>query len=123
MVPRWGQGRCEAPETPNAARHHRSHRRRGRRRRGQEEGPTGRPVILADSSFFIALADAKDKWHSGARKLRPRLARGVVISDLAMAEAITVIGARKGGKAAALLGEYFVDNCRLEFLDASSLPE
>ncbi len=82
-------------------------------------------MILADSSFYIAFADSKDKWHAAARKLRARVEREreVVISDLAVAEAVTIIGARKGGKEASLLGEYLTDNCRLEFLDAFSLPE
>lgn len=80
-------------------------------------------MIIADASFFIALADGKDKWHANALKLKHRLQEEVVVSGLAVAEAVTVIGGRKGGKTASVMGEYFLDNCRIEFLDQRSFPD
>ena len=56
-------------------------------------------MILVDSSFFVGLADAKDRWHADALRLRPRLRREPVVSDLCLAEAATILGKRKGGKA------------------------
>ncbi len=40
-----------------------------------------------------------------------------------MAETITVLGHRKGGKAARTVFEYILDNCRIEFLDSKRTPE
>ena len=80
-------------------------------------------MILVDSSFFVGLADAKDRWHADALRLRSRLRRAPVVSDLCLAEAATILGKRKGGKAAALVCEFIQDNCRIEFLGARSLTE
>ena len=56
-------------------------------------------MILVDSSFFIALADQKDQWHRAAKHLLPSLdGETLVISDLIVAEAVTIIGRRSGGK-------------------------
>jgi len=52
-------------------------------------------VILVDSSFFVGLADAKDRWHADALRLRQRLRREPVVSDLCLAEAATILGKRK----------------------------
>jgi predicted nucleic acid-binding protein len=71
-------------------------------------------MILADSSFFIAVADKKDQWHSAAKKLVPEITGETpVISDLIIAEAVTIIGRRSGGKAGERLYHYFTDNCEL----------
>ena len=45
------------------------------------------------------------------------------MSDLVVAEAITVLGHRKGGRAARAVYEYIVDNCEIEYLDARTMPE
>ena len=78
-------------------------------------------MILVDSSFLIALTDSKDRWHRDAVRLRPRLQDPLVVSDLGLSEAVTVVGSRKGGKAAAILLEFLTDNCRIEFLDRGML--
>ncbi|WAC04842.1 MAG: PIN domain-containing protein [Methanoregula sp.] len=79
-------------------------------------------MILADSSFFIALADRKDQWHAGAKKLMPAIAgETLVISDMILAEAVTIIGRRSGGKAGELLYHYFIDNCEIVFADEQIL--
>lgn len=80
-------------------------------------------MIFVDSSVFVALSDAKDRWHRDALRLRPKLRGALVVSDLGLAEAATIVGKRKGGKAAELVCEFIQDNCRIEFLDARTLPE
>ena len=79
-------------------------------------------MILVDSSFFIALADRKDQWHVKAKKLQASLAgETVIISDLIVAEAVTIIGKRSGGKAGEHLYHFFIDNCDIIFVDEQSL--
>lgn len=75
-------------------------------------------MIVADSSFFIALADRKDQWHAAATSLLPVLAgETFLISDLILAESVTIIGRRSGGKAGEQLYHYFMDNCDLAGMD------
>ena len=79
-------------------------------------------MILVDSSFFIALADRKDQWHVKAKKLQASLAgETVIISDLIVAEAVTIIGKRSGGKAGEHLYHFFIDNCDIIFVDEQIL--
>ncbi|MFA5268644.1 MAG: PIN domain-containing protein [Methanoregula sp.] len=71
-------------------------------------------MIFVDSSFFIALVDRKDQWHPFAKLLLPVLAdESILISDLIIAESVTIIGRRSGGKAGEQLYNYFMDNCDL----------
>jgi len=79
-------------------------------------------VTFLDASFLIGFADARDKWHDRAVALRPRVRRPLT-TDLVLAEAVTILGARRGGKAASVVGEFIQDNCRIEFLDAKSLSD
>lgn len=75
-------------------------------------------MILVDSSFFIALVDRKDQWHSAAKEVLPILAdETILISDLIIAESVSIIGRRSGGKAGEQLYHYFIDNCELVFID------
>ena len=79
-------------------------------------------MILVDSSFFIALVDRKDQWHAQAKNHLPSLAgETIIISDLILAEAVTIIGRRSGGKAGELLYHYFIDNCEIVFADEQIL--
>jgi predicted nucleic acid-binding protein len=77
--------------------------------------------MIGDSSFFVARADSKDRWHK--RALRLDVPAGLVITDLIAAESITIVGERGGGKAAQTLYEYFVDECEVVFLDEEMLNE
>jgi hypothetical protein len=71
-------------------------------------------MIFVDSSFFIALVDRKDQWHPAAKAVLTVLAdETIIISDLIIAESITIIGRRSGGKAGEQLYHYFTDNCDL----------
>lgn len=75
-------------------------------------------MILVDSSFFIALVDRKDQWHVQAKKMQTSLAgETVIISDLIVAEAVTIVGKRSGGKAGEQLYHFFIDNCDIIFTD------
>lgn len=79
-------------------------------------------MILVDSSFFIALADRKDQWHVQAKKLQVSLAgETIIISDLIVAEAVTIIGKRSRGKAGEHLYHFFIDNCDIIFVDEQIL--
>jgi len=79
-------------------------------------------MILVDSSFFIALVDRKDQWHAAAKSLLPILAgETILISDLILAESVTIIGRRSGGKAGEQLYHYFMDNCNLVVTDEKML--
>ncbi|MCJ2557341.1 MAG: PIN domain-containing protein [Candidatus Thermoplasmatota archaeon] len=77
--------------------------------------------MIADSSYFVALADSRDKWHK--RALRLDVPAKLIITDLVVAESITIVGERGGGKAAQMLYEYFVDDCEVVFVDAELLEE
>ena len=77
--------------------------------------------MIADSSYFVALADSRDKWHK--RALRLDVPAKLIITDLIAAESITIVGERGGGKAAQTLYEYFVDDCEVVFVDAELLDE
>jgi len=75
-------------------------------------------MILVDSSFFIAFSDRLDQWHEKAKALSPLLTKEtIVISDLILAEAVSIIGRRSGGKAGERLYHYFLDNCTILFND------
>ena len=79
-------------------------------------------MILVDSSFFIALVDRKDQWHTAAKSLVPILvSETILISDLIVAESVTIIGRRSGGKAGEQLYHYFMDNCDLVAADEKIL--
>ena len=80
-------------------------------------------MLAADSSYFVALADSDDKWHKDALRLKAKLPRAFLVSDLVVAESVTIIGARGGGKAAQTLYEYFVDECDVQFVDEDVLAE
>ncbi len=79
-------------------------------------------MIFVDSSFFIALVDRKDQWHPAAKAVLPVLNdETIIISDLIIAESVTIIGRRSGGKVGEQLYHYFIDNCDLVFIDEKIL--
>ena len=79
-------------------------------------------MIFVDSSFFIALVDRKDQWHPAAKALLPMLTgETILISDLIIAESVSIIGRRSGGKAGEQLYHYFMDNCDLVVMDEKIL--
>jgi predicted nucleic acid-binding protein len=74
-------------------------------------------LIVADSSYFMALADRKDQWHHQAMAVKDRIPQEFEISTLTVSEAVTAVGYRAGGKAARTLYDYFIDNCSVETVD------
>ncbi|KCZ70913.1 putative nucleic acid-binding protein, contains PIN domain [Candidatus Methanoperedens nitroreducens] len=78
-------------------------------------------MIFADSSYFIALARDKDRWHEDALKLTEEIKDSLMISDLVISESVTLVGSLEGGKAGKLLYEYLTDNCKIEFIDREML--
>jgi len=77
-------------------------------------------MILVDSSVFIALADARDQWHDASKNLTRYLdGEEIVISDLIVAEVVTVVGSRAGGKEGMQVFHYFLDNCEIMYGDES----
>lgn len=78
-------------------------------------------MTFLDASYVVGIVDDQDKWHARARALQPRI-RTPVTTDLVLVEAVTIIGARQGGKAARTLYRFFVDSCRVEYLDAVRIP-
>ena len=74
-------------------------------------------MIFADSSYFIAIARGKDRWHKDALRVAERNNETLLISDLIVSESVTLVGALEGGKAGKILYEYFVDNCKIAFID------
>jgi len=78
-------------------------------------------MIFADSSYFIALAREKDRWHKDALELAEKIQESLLISELIISESITLIGSFKGGKAGKILYEYFEDNCKIEFINEEML--
>ena len=78
-------------------------------------------MIFGDSSYFVGLADAKDQWHNRAVSLRPQLKDTLVVSELVVSEALTIVGSRGGGRPANALYQFFKESCDLVFLSPSQL--
>lgn len=74
--------------------------------------------MFVDASYWVGLADSKDQWHARALALRGRVPARPSILDLALAEAVTIVGSRRGGKPARELFRYFCDSCRIVYVDA-----
>jgi len=77
--------------------------------------------VFADASYWVALSDKLDQWHPRAKKLVDRIEPDVRIIDLTAAEALTIIGSRKGGKPAQELYQVFLDSCSIIFVDSELL--
>lgn len=80
-------------------------------------------MIFADSSYFIALAREKDRWHKDALKLTGKINDSFLVSDLIISESVTLVGSLEGGKAGKLLYEYFIDDCKIEFVGSEMLAK
>lgn len=80
-------------------------------------------MIFADSSYFIAIVREKDRWHKDALKLTEKIKESLLISELIISESITMVGSLEGGKAGKILYEYFIDNCRIEFMNEEMLEK
>jgi predicted nucleic acid-binding protein len=74
-------------------------------------------LIFVDSSFFIAVAHKKDRWHQRAVELVSELHDKELVTELVVAESVTAVGAIGGGKAGEDVYEYIVGNCEIVFMD------
>ncbi len=79
--------------------------------------------MFVDSSFWVGLVDSRDQWHPRARELQRVVPVGASVLDLTIAESVTIVGSRRGGKAARDLFQFFCDSCRIVFLDRDLLDE
>ena len=79
--------------------------------------------MFTDASYWVAVADKKDQWHSRAAELVSRVPPGVRILDLTASEALTIIGSRRGGKPAQELYQVFLDSCSILYVDDALLSQ
>lgn len=80
-------------------------------------------MIFADTSYFVALADRKDRWHKDAVRVSRTVTDDLVVSDLVIAETLTLIGHRGGGNPAQEFYRFFTDSCTIDFIDRPVLDE
>ena len=80
-------------------------------------------MIFVDSSYFIAIAREKDRWHKDALKLVEKTSDSMIVSDFIISESVTLVGSLEGGKAGKILYEYFIDNCKIYFIDEEILSK
>ena len=81
-------------------------------------------MIFVDSSYYIAIADARDQWHKKALELSEYIETNIsVVSSFIISEVVTEIGRRSGGKVAYNLYNYFTDNCKIIYIDRDLLSE
>ncbi|HLE46698.1 MAG TPA: PIN domain-containing protein [Candidatus Thermoplasmatota archaeon] len=81
--------------------------------------------LFGDASFFIALADPKDRWHDSAVRLLP-WAEGrkpLHVHALVLAEVVAVIGSAKGGKAARAAYDALRTDARVHLPSISDLDD
>lgn len=75
-------------------------------------------MIVVDSSFYIGLSDKRDQWHEDAKRLMELVsANDIIVSSLIVAEVLTAIGKRSGGKEAHKRYLYFSDNTKIVYAD------
>lgn len=68
-------------------------------------------MAFGDASYFIGILDARDQWHLAAIKLAGAVTGRLRVTDVAMGETITLVGARSGGKGARQAYNLFLDAC------------
>ena len=55
--------------------------------------------------------------------MKNEVPREFLASDLVVAEVVTIIGSRRGGRPAQVLYQYFLDECEVEFVGEALLRE
>jgi len=73
--------------------------------------------VFVDSSFWVAISDDRDQWHSRAVAIQKHVVSGVKVLDLGISESLTIVGSRGGGKPAQKLYEHFRDSCTILYVD------
>lgn len=80
--------------------------------KGESSGGT---MAFGDASYFVGLYDRADQWHAAAVRLAGEQARPLRVTDVAMGETLTIIGARGGGKRARHLYGLFLEACEVVY--------
>lgn len=80
-------------------------------------------MIFVDSSFFVALADRKDRYHRHALRLGKTYNKKLLVSEFVIAETVSAVGARGGSRVAGNLFEFLKESCDVEYTDARILDE
>lgn len=77
--------------------------------------------MFVDASYWVGLVDSRDQWHERAQSLLRRVPPRPTVLDLTLAESITIVGSRRGGKKARALYQFFTDSCRILYVDPELL--
>lgn len=81
--------------------------------------------VLLDSSFLIALHNARDVHHERARAAMERLARGEwgepLLLEYVFLEVVTVLAARLDQETAAAVGDRLLGHAAIRFVPCSEL--
>ncbi|HEY6238932.1 MAG TPA: PIN domain-containing protein [Thermoplasmata archaeon] len=72
-------------------------------------------MAFGDASYFIGILDRKDQWHAAAVRLAGAVVGRLRVTDVAMGETITLVGARSGGKRARQAYELLLDACDIVY--------
>lgn len=72
-------------------------------------------MAFGDASYFIGIFDREDQWHQAAVKLLDQVKGRLRVTDAAMGESITIIGARAGGKKARQMFALFTESCEIVY--------
>lgn len=80
-------------------------------------------MAFGDASYFIGLLDERDQWHGAAVKLSEAVTGRLSVTDVAMGETITLVGARSGGKRARQAYDLFLDACDIVFTGPSEFED
>lgn len=70
-------------------------------------------MAFGDASYFIGIFDREDQWHADAVRVAEQVTGRLKVTDAAMGEALTMIGARAGGKRGRQLYDLFLDACEV----------
>lgn len=87
----------------------------GETRSWTSDGFSGGRMTFGDASYFIGILDEKDQWHEAAVRLASTVDGRLRVTDVAMGETITLVGARKGGKRGRQVYDLFLDACEIVF--------
>lgn len=80
-------------------------------------------MIFVDSSFFVAIADRKDRRHRQALRLSIAYNKGLLVSEFVIDETVSTVGQRGGSRAAGNLFEFLKESCEVEYVDGRLLDE
>lgn len=81
-------------------------------------------AVFLDASYIIGLLDSKDQWHAAAVGLQRSLGKArPTTHSLVVAEAVSVVGPRRGGKLAKQVYDTLWEACDVVEPTRSDLDE